>query len=107
VPGLLDLIHPLAQWDEISLDFGEVNRLAEQQNGVIKVIANHVCLAQKSSGKPIVTTASPLSPGPLLKAELDYTAEVKDDDGNVKGSGEGRLEITITQVNEVTVEVPR
>jgi hypothetical protein len=34
-------------------------------------------------------------------------AEVKDDDGNVKGSGEGRLEITITQVNEVTVEVPR
>jgi hypothetical protein len=44
--------------------------------------------------------------GALLKAELDYTAEVKDNDGNVKGSGTGRLEIDVTQVNQVTVTLP-
>jgi len=44
--------------------------------------------------------------GALLKAELDYTAEVKDDDGNVMGSGTGRLEIYVTRVGQVTVILP-
>jgi hypothetical protein len=44
--------------------------------------------------------------GALLKTELDYQADVKDQDGNIKGSGSGRLEITITQVGNVTVTLP-
>jgi hypothetical protein len=44
--------------------------------------------------------------GALLKAELDYQADVKDQDGNVMGSGTGRLEITVTQVRNVTVTLP-
>jgi hypothetical protein len=44
--------------------------------------------------------------GALLKAELDYQADVKDADGNVMGSGDGRLEITVTQVGRVTVSLP-
>jgi len=44
--------------------------------------------------------------GALLKAEFDYQADVKDQDGNNKGSGSGRLEITVTQVGNVTVTLP-
>lgn len=44
--------------------------------------------------------------GALLKAELDYQADVKDPDGNIKGSGSGRLEIIITQIGNVTVILP-
>jgi hypothetical protein len=44
--------------------------------------------------------------GALLKAELDYQADVKDADGKVMGNGAGRLEITVTQVGKVTVTLP-
>ncbi len=44
--------------------------------------------------------------GALLKAELDYQADVKDADGKVMGSGAGRLEISVTQVGKVTVTLP-
>jgi len=44
--------------------------------------------------------------GALLKAEFDYQADVKDQDGNIKVSGFGRLEITVTQVGNVTVTLP-
>jgi hypothetical protein len=44
--------------------------------------------------------------GALLKAELDYQADVKDQDATVMGSGTGRLEITVTQVGNVTVTLP-
>ena len=44
--------------------------------------------------------------GALMKAELDYQADVKDQDGNIKGNGSGRLEITITQIGNVTVILP-
>jgi hypothetical protein len=44
--------------------------------------------------------------GALLKAELDYQADVKDADGKVMGNAAGRLEITVTQVGKVTVALP-
>jgi len=44
--------------------------------------------------------------GALLKAELDYQSDVKDDDGNVMGSGSGVLEIDVTQVGSVAFSLP-
>ena len=44
--------------------------------------------------------------GALLKAALDYTADVKDADGNVKGNGPGRFEIIVSQVGSTTVTLP-
>jgi hypothetical protein len=44
--------------------------------------------------------------GALLKAELDYLADVMDADGKVMDNADGRLEITVTQVGKVTVELP-
>ena len=44
--------------------------------------------------------------GALLKAVLDYEADVKDADGNVKGNAPGRLEIDVSQVGQVNVALP-
>jgi len=44
--------------------------------------------------------------GTLLKALLDYKADVRDGSGNLKGSGDGHLEITVTQFDNVTVSLP-
>jgi hypothetical protein len=44
--------------------------------------------------------------GALLKAVLDYQAEVTDSSGNDQGSGSGHVEITVTQVGNVTVALP-
>ncbi len=44
--------------------------------------------------------------GALLKAELDYQADVKDADGKIMDNAAGRLEITVTQVGKVTVTLP-
>lgn len=44
--------------------------------------------------------------GALLKAVLDYQAEVKDADRQVQGLGSGHLEIEVTRVGEVTVSLP-
>jgi hypothetical protein len=44
--------------------------------------------------------------GALLKAELDYQTDVKDADGNLAGTGSGRLEMNVTQVGRVTVSLP-
>ena len=44
--------------------------------------------------------------GALLKTVLDYDADVKDADGNVKGNAPGRLEIDVTQVGQVNVALP-
>jgi hypothetical protein len=44
--------------------------------------------------------------GALLKAMLDYQADVGDNSGTLKGSGAGHLEITVTQVGNVTVALP-
>jgi hypothetical protein len=44
--------------------------------------------------------------GALLKAVLDYDADVKDDSGGARGSGSGHLEIAVTQVGLVTVTLP-
>ena len=44
--------------------------------------------------------------GALLKAVLDYQADVGDNSGTLKGSGAGHLEITVTQVGNVTVALP-
>ena len=43
--------------------------------------------------------------GALLKAVLDYTGQVTDSSGN-KTTGPGHLEITVTQVGQVTVKDP-
>ncbi len=45
--------------------------------------------------------------GALLKAVLDYQAGVRDTAGNDKGPGTGHLEITVTQVGQVTVTLPK
>jgi hypothetical protein len=45
--------------------------------------------------------------GALLKAVLDYQAGVRDTAGNDKGSGSGHLEITVTQVGQVAVTLPK
>jgi len=44
--------------------------------------------------------------GALLKAVLDYQAEVTDSSGNDQGSGSGHVEITVTQVGNVSVALP-
>jgi len=44
--------------------------------------------------------------GALLKADLDYQADVTDSSGNPQGSGSGHLEIAVTQVGQVTVALP-
>jgi hypothetical protein len=44
--------------------------------------------------------------GALLKAVLDYQADVADNSGTLKGSGTGHLEITVTEFNNVTVTLP-
>ena len=44
--------------------------------------------------------------GALLKAVLDYQADVGDNSGTLKGSGAGHLEITVTQIGSVTVALP-
>ncbi len=44
--------------------------------------------------------------GALLKAVLDYQADVGDNSGTLKGSGAGHLEITVTQFGSVTVALP-
>ena len=44
--------------------------------------------------------------GTLIKALLDYKAEVSDSGGNPQGTGSGHLEIIVTQVGKVTVSVP-
>ena len=44
--------------------------------------------------------------GALLKAALDYQADVNDSSGNLKGNGSGRLEITVTEVGNVNVVLP-
>ncbi len=43
--------------------------------------------------------------GALLKAVIDYSAEVKDSSGN-KATGPGHLEVTVSQVGQVTVKDP-
>jgi hypothetical protein len=43
--------------------------------------------------------------GALLKLEADYTASVSDTSGNSKGSENGRLEIVISQIGQVTVSL--
>jgi hypothetical protein len=45
--------------------------------------------------------------GALLKAVLDYQADVGDNSGTLKGSGTGHLEITVTQIGNVTVTLAR
>jgi hypothetical protein len=45
--------------------------------------------------------------GALLKAVLDYKADVRDTSGNLKGSGTGHLEISVTQIGNVTVTLPQ
>jgi len=45
--------------------------------------------------------------GALLKAVLDYQVDVKDSSGNDKGNGSGHLEITVTQVGNDTVSLPK
>jgi hypothetical protein len=44
--------------------------------------------------------------GTLIKALLDYKAEVSDSGGNPQGTGSGHLEIIVTQVGKATVSVP-
>jgi hypothetical protein len=44
--------------------------------------------------------------GVLLRAVIDYEADVKDADGTVRGHGKGHLEIDVTQVNAVQVTLP-
>jgi hypothetical protein len=44
--------------------------------------------------------------GALLKAVLDYEADVMDADGQSQGSGSGHLEIEITRVGQVAVTLP-
>ena len=44
--------------------------------------------------------------GALLKAVLDYQADVHDTAGADKGNGAGHLELTVTKVGQVTVSVP-
>jgi hypothetical protein len=44
--------------------------------------------------------------GVLLKAELDYKALATDNGAATKTSGAGRLEITVTQIGQVTVKDP-
>jgi hypothetical protein len=44
--------------------------------------------------------------GALLKAVIDYQADVSDNSGTVKGSGSGHLEITVSQLGQVTVSLP-
>ncbi|HTX92828.1 MAG TPA: hypothetical protein VMC09_16580 [Anaerolineales bacterium] len=44
--------------------------------------------------------------GALLKAVLDFQADVHDSSGNPQGSGSGHLEITVTKVGQVTVTLP-
>jgi hypothetical protein len=44
--------------------------------------------------------------GALLKAVLDYEADVRDSSGATRGSGSGHLEIAVTQVGNVTVTLP-
>jgi len=44
--------------------------------------------------------------GALLKAVLDYEVDVKDADGNVKGNAPGRLEVAVSQVDQVNVTLP-
>jgi hypothetical protein len=45
--------------------------------------------------------------GALVKAVLDYQADVRDTAGNMKGGGSGHLEIIVTQIGNVTVTVPK
>ena len=45
--------------------------------------------------------------GALLKAELDYQADVKDSSSDDRGTSSGHLEITVTQVGNVTVSLPK
>lgn len=44
--------------------------------------------------------------GALLKASLDYQASVHDTSGAPQGSGPGHIEITISQIGNVTVALP-
>jgi hypothetical protein len=44
--------------------------------------------------------------GALVKAELEYRADVKDADGKVMDDADGRLEIAVTKIGNVTVELP-
>jgi hypothetical protein len=44
--------------------------------------------------------------GALLKAVLDYQADVGDNSGTLKGSGAGHLEIAVTKIGNVTVALP-
>lgn len=44
--------------------------------------------------------------GALLKAVLDYQADVRENSGTFKGSGAGHLEITVTQIGNVPVALP-
>jgi hypothetical protein len=44
--------------------------------------------------------------GALLKAVLDFKADVKDTSGAAQGSGSGHLELTVTKVGQVTVAQP-
>jgi hypothetical protein len=44
--------------------------------------------------------------GALLKAVIDYQADVSDNSGTVRGSGSGHLEITVSQLGQVTVSLP-
>lgn len=44
--------------------------------------------------------------GALLKAVINYDADIKDTTGTVRGSLPGLLEVTVSQVNAVTVKLP-
>ena len=44
--------------------------------------------------------------GALLKAQINYEADIKDSTGAVKGSRTGLLELTISKINAVTVQLP-
>ena len=45
--------------------------------------------------------------GALLKAVLDYQADVRDNAGTDHGNGSGHLEITVSQIGQVTVSLPK
>lgn len=46
------------------------------------------------------------STGALLKAVLDYEADVKDGSGTIRGQGTGHMEITVTGIGVVSVALP-
>ena len=61
-------------------------------------------------GLPVTTVTGKVwvdgQTGALLKADLEYQAEVRDTGGIVQGNGSGRLKIDVTRIGIVTVTLP-